>query len=116
MAEMTKDQLLVKLAEMEMKNAELEKKAAELEAASKPAVEVVNNDPNRRVRIFIDLDKRDSEPLHVSVNDYNAVIKRGVEVEVPYFVAKHLEEMKAQNNATIRMIRGLSAEWAGKSL
>lgn len=86
------------------------------EAAVKPANEVQNHDPNRRVKIFVELDKHDSEPLHVSVNDYTAVIKRGVEVEVPYFVAKHLEEMKAQNNATIRMIRGLSTEWNDRAL
>lgn len=85
------------------------------EAAAKPVNEVVNHDPNRRVKILVELDKHDSEPLHVSVNDYTAVIKRGVEVEVPYFVAKHLEEMKEQNNATIRMIHGLSTEWNGRA-
>lgn len=81
------------------------------EAAAKPANEVVNNDPNRRVKVYVDIDKHNNEPLHVSVNDYSAIIRRGEWVEVPYFVAKHMEEMKAQENATIKMIKGLSGEW-----
>lgn len=85
------------------------------EAAAKPANEVVNNDPNHRVKVYIDVDKHDSEPVHVSVNNYSATIRRGEWVEVPYFVAKHLEEMKQQNNATVRMIKGMSSEWADKA-
>lgn len=86
------------------------------EAANKPAAEAVNNDPNRRVKIklFKDNDKY-SQHYHVSVNDYNAVIQRGVTVEVPYFVAKHMEEISAQDEATATMIGKLTAEWESKS-
>ena len=97
---LTKDELIAKLMEAE--------------AAAKPADEVVNNDPHHRVKIYIEIDKYNNEPLHVSVNDYNAIIRRGEEVEVPYYVAKHIEEMKAQDKATIRMTKALSAEWAEK--
>lgn len=98
---LTKDELIAKLMEAE--------------AAAKPADEVVNNDPHHRVKIYIEIDKYNNEPLHVSVNDYNAMIRRGEWVEVPYYVAKHIEEMKAQDKATIRMIKGLSTEWADKA-
>lgn len=97
---LTKDELIARL------------EAAE--AAAKPASEVVNNDPHRRVKVYVEIDKYNNEPLHVSVNDYNAIIRRGEWVEVPYYVAKHLEEMKEQDKATIRMTKALSAEWAEK--
>lgn len=92
----------------------LQKKNEALTAAAIPAAEVVNNDPKRRVKIRIDLDKHDKEPVYVSVNDYTATIQRGVEVEVPYFVAKHIQEMRHQNMLTIRMISNLSGEWENK--
>lgn len=101
LSKLTKDELIAKLMEAE--------------AAAKPANEVVNNDPHRRVKIYVEIDKYNNEPLHVSVNDYNAMIRRGEWVEVPYYVAKHIEEMKAQDKATIRMIKGLSTEWADKA-
>nr|MBQ8243592.1 hypothetical protein [Oscillospiraceae bacterium]MBQ8243601.1 hypothetical protein [Oscillospiraceae bacterium] len=40
--------------------------------------------------------KADQEDVFVSVNDYTCIVKRGVEVEVPVFVAevlRHREEM-----------------------
>lgn len=103
------------MSEMNLKNLTKDELIARLEAAeaaAKPANEVMNNDPNRRVRIELFKDNgRYSEPLSVSVNDYSAVIKRGVPVEVPYFVAKHLEEVMAQDKATASMIGRMTAEW-----
>lgn len=102
------------MSEMNLNKLTKEELIARLEAAeaASKAEEIVNNDPNRRVRITLMKDKgRYSEPLSVSVNDYNAVIKRGVPVEVPYFVAKHLEEMRAQDEATANMIGSMSADW-----
>ena len=108
---MTKEELMAKVAELEEKNAKLE---AAAEAANKP--EPVNNDPNRRVTIelFKDNDKY-SQPLAVSVNNYSALIQRGVPVEIPYFVYKHLMEIKAQDTATAMMIGKLTTEWNEKS-
>ena len=40
--------------------------------------------------------RADQEDVFVSVNDYTCIVKRGVEVEVPLFVAevlRHREEM-----------------------
>lgn len=48
------------------------------------------------VKIRLPKVKADQEDVFVSVNDYTCIIKRGVEVEVPVFVAEvlqHQEEM-----------------------
>lgn len=104
---MTKEEMAAKIAELEAKNAELE--------AEKSAADVVNNDPNRRVKIelFKDNDKY-SQPLAVSVNNYSAVIQRGVVVEIPYFVYKHLREIQRQDAETAKMIGRLTTEWDDK--
>lgn len=50
----------------------------------------------KTVRIRIPRMNPKQEDVFVSVNDYTCVIKRGVEVEVPEFVAevlRHQEEM-----------------------
>jgi len=48
------------------------------------------------VKIRIPRTRKDEADVFVSVNDYTCIVKRGVEVEVPDFVAevlKHREEM-----------------------
>ena len=48
------------------------------------------------VKIRIPRSRKDQEDVFVSVNDYTCIVKRGVEVEVPDFVAevlRHQEEM-----------------------
>ena len=48
------------------------------------------------VKIRLPKLKADQEDVFVSVNDYTCIVKRGVEVEVPVFVAevlRHREEM-----------------------
>ena len=105
---MTKEEMQQKIAELEARNAELEKEQSREEP--------VNNDPNRRVKIKLFKDNdRYSQPYTVSVNDYTAVIQRGVEVEVPYYVAKHREEIADQDAATAMMIGKMTAEWDDKS-
>ena len=50
----------------------------------------------KMVKIRIPRTKADQEDVFVSVNMYTCIIKRGVEVEVPDFVAevlRHQEEM-----------------------
>lgn len=105
---MTKEEMQQKIAELEARNAALEKEQSREEP--------VNNDPNRRVKIKLFKDNdRYSQPYTVSVNDYTAVIQRGVEVEVPYYVAKHMEEIADQDAATAMMIGKLATEWDDKS-
>ena len=48
------------------------------------------------VKVRLPKMKADQEDVFVSVNDYTCIVKRGVEVEVPDFVAevlRHQEEM-----------------------
>ena len=48
------------------------------------------------VKVRLPKMKADQEDVFVSVNDYTCIVKRGVEVEVPVFVAEvllHREEM-----------------------
>ena len=73
------------------------------------------SDPMRRVpiRLFKDNNKY-KEPLYVSVNGYNAQIQRGVVVEVPFYVAKHIEEMQQQDENTAAMIEILTQEYEQK--
>lgn len=56
-----------------------------------------NTEPKQKmVKVRIPRTKADQEDVFVSVNNYTCVIKRGVEVEVPDFVAEvlqHQEEM-----------------------
>lgn len=50
----------------------------------------------KMVKIRIPRTKADQEDVFVSVNNYTCIIKRGVEVEVPDYVAevlRHQEEM-----------------------
>lgn len=54
------------------------------------------NKKQKTVRIRIPRMSPKQEDVFVSVNDYTCIIKRGVEVEVPEFVAevlRHREEM-----------------------
>ena len=59
-----------------------------------------NTKPEQKmVKIRIPRTKADEEDVFVSVNNYTCVIKRGVEVEVPDFVAEvlqHHQEMLEQ--------------------
>ena len=48
-----------------------------------------------RIKLFKD-NGRYSAPVFVGLNDYTALIPRGVEVSVPYPVARMLEEAQAQ--------------------
>jgi hypothetical protein len=66
-----------------------------------------------KIKLFKDGGKY-KEALYVNINDYNAVIPRGVEVTVPYYVAKHIEESQAQDESTAAMITELVEEWNKK--
>ena len=53
----------------------------------------------KMIKVRIPRTKKDEEDVFVSVNNYTCIIKRGVEVEVPDYVAevlKHQEEMLEQ--------------------
>lgn len=73
-------------------------------------------DPKRPVKIKLFKDNgKYRDPLFVSVNNYRAAIPRGVEVSIPYYVYKHIQEMSAQDEATAAMITAKSSEFESKS-
>lgn len=73
-------------------------------------------DPKRLVKIKLFKDNgKYRDPLFVSVNNYRAAIPRGVEVSIPYYVYKHIQEMSAQDEATAEMISIKSGEFEAKS-
>ena len=75
-----------------------------------------NEDPTRRVQIRLFRDNgRYRDPLYVAVNEYSASIPRGVSVDVPYYVAKHIEEMQMQDDNTAAMITTLGNEFEKNS-
>lgn len=91
----TKDALK---AENEALKAEIEALKAQAENATYHSgnnVPAVTEAP-KMVKIRIPRTKKDEEDVFVSVNNYTCIIKRGVEVEVPDYVAEvlqHQEEM-----------------------
>jgi len=56
-----------------------------------------------RIRLFRDNDKY-KDDMHVIVNGKAWVIQRGVDVEVPVYVADVIEQSLAQDQATAEMI------------
>lgn len=71
-----------------------------------------DNDPKRMVSIKLFKDNyRYKDPLYVSVNDYSALIRRGEVVSVPYYVAKHIEEIVEQDESTAMLISTLSERY-----
>ena len=71
-------------------NAEKALAAANADKEEKPAAEI------KMVKIRIPRTRKDEPDVFASVNDYTCIVKRGVEVEVPDFIAevlKHQEEM-----------------------
>lgn len=75
-----------------------------------------SKDPRRivHIRLFKDTG-RYRDPLFVSVNNYRAAIPRGVDVGIPYYVYKHIQEMTAQDEATAAMITIRTAEFDAKA-
>ena len=92
---------------------EAKKTAKKAEEPVAPVVPV-EQDPEEIVYIKLHMDKQHMEPLHVLVNDYVVDIPRGVDYPVPYYVAKHIEEMEKQDNNTLLLTRALSDRFDAK--
>lgn len=86
------DALKAELEAMKAKEAELEA----MNGTAPDASESPKETGPKTVKIRIPRTKADQEDVFVSVNNYTCIIKRGVEVEVPDYVAEvlqHQEEM-----------------------
>lgn len=84
--------------DLEAENAALkaELEALKAKSATAPASDATPATGPKTVKIRIPRTKADQEDVFVSVNLHTYIIKRGVEVEVPDFVAevlRHQEEM-----------------------
>ena len=111
-------ELEARLAASEKENADLKKAVEKAEKAEKPKAAPVDpaNDPTRLVEITLFQDNgRYKDPLYVSVNGYNAQIPRGVKVNVPFYVAKHIDEMLQQDSNTAKMITSMVDTYAEKA-
>ena len=86
------------VVEEKNQDAEIAALKAELEALKAKQEPAQTEAPagTKMVKVRIPRTKKDEEDVFVSVNNYTCIIKRGVEVEVPDFVAEvlqHQEEM-----------------------
>ncbi len=104
------EKLKAELEEREARIAELEEREAahlaELEAGKQATVD--ENDLKRRVKIRIESGIGQRDPVVVRVNDYSAIIKRGVTVEVPYYVALSIQESQDADVRTNLRIQELT--------
>ena len=62
------------------------------------------------VKIRLPISETESEPVFVSVNDYSCLIKRGVEVMVPDFVAACIKDSEDAKMAAIQKQNEMSNE------
>lgn len=67
------------------------------------------------IRLFKDNGKY-KDDVFVGVNDKRYQIKRGIEVEVPRFVAEVLENSKKQDDETMEYISNLESDYEKKSV
>lgn len=70
-------------------------------------------DPHRLVKIKVARDKTKGSDIYVNVNTHNYHIQRGVEVEVPYYIAEVIRNSVEQDEKTAILIEKLT-ESAGK--
>lgn len=75
--------------------------------------EEVNGPKMVKIKLFKDSDKY-KDDVFVGVNGHTFQIKRGVEVEVPDYVAEVLEHSQRQDESTQIKLERLQAEAAGK--
>lgn len=74
------------------------------------------HDPNERVRIRLPKDNgRYRDDVYVSVNGRNALIKRGVTVDVPRYIACAIQESMAQDERTAMLISSMEDDFSARS-
>lgn len=93
-------------AALKAKEAELRQYAEQAEKAKEE--EAASNSITRRVKIRLPRHPGvGDEAVTVRVNNYTAIIRRGVDVEVPYYVALSLKESMAADDRTSMMVQEL---------
>ena len=59
------------------------------------------NDPKRLVTVMIPLTREQQDDVFVCVNNHSFQIKRGVKVQVPYYIAEVLERSEESDQAAM---------------
>lgn len=109
---MTTKELEAKIEELAKQNAEMQKSMEDYKAAAKAEVNtpIMLPDPSQtpvipyeekeyvKVRLFKD-EYRYKAPLFVSINGKNWLIRRGVDVQLPKYVADFIEQQMAEEAA-----------------
>ena len=106
---LTKDELIALAEKQAAKLAAAEETVA---AAPQPA------DPelkSQMVRIRIPRSRANNAPVYVALNDYNAMIPRGVEVSVPKYVYLHLQECLDADEAAALKLDQMQEEFAART-
>lgn len=82
-----------------------------------PAEEVkAEEDPKRKVKIKLFKDNNlYKDAVYVGVNGEDYLVPRGVEVEVPWYVAEVLENSMAQDQKTADQLYRMEQEYLSKS-
>ncbi len=86
-----------------------EQQLSKLSRSAQTGAAQQGGDPKRRVRVrVLKGPNNETEPLTLRVNDYFATIRRGVEVEIPYYAAKALEESLDADQQTLLRLSELT--------
>ena len=117
---LTKDELIALAEEQAAKLAAAEEQAAKLAAAEEQTVAAAPQpaDPelkSQMVRIRIPRSRTNNAPVYVALNDYNAMIPRGVEVSVPKYVYLHLQECLDADEAAALKLDQMQEEFAART-
>lgn len=116
----TPEELEALLKQKEKELAKREKALAEKEKALKASQETAAKeekpakDLHRKVKVRLPLGA-DKEPVTVRVNDRLFIIKRGVEVEVPYYVGLSLQESMDADDAVRMRLSGMDEKFSTES-
>ena len=85
-------------------------------ATTKPQTPTPVDDAHERVRIRLPKDNgRYRDDVYVSVNGRNALIKRGVTVDVPRYIAQAIQESMAQDEKTAMLISSMEDDFSARS-
>ena len=91
-------------------------KAKEAEPAQAQELTVLPAPPAKKVKVKLFKDNGQySEPIFVSVNGERYIVPRGVEVEIPEYIAEVLERSMAEDQQTALMLEQLEQKFNEKT-
>lgn len=116
---LTKDELITLAEEQAARLAAAEERDAKLAAAEEQAQAAAKATDqelkSQMVRIRIPRSRSNNAPVYVALNDYNAMIPRGVLVSVPKYVYLHLQECLDADEAAALKLDQMQEEFAART-